>query len=317
VSVLQTAEEAADASSEYATRLHAAGNLSDLGLARELALFEEARVARELSEAALIAPRENLRRLLGVEGGATLDTPLILPALPEARVSSEGLEALALTKRLDLQALGKEIEAFEQALSLARFYQWVPFVEVGISAAREVDGGWVVGPQFALEIPIFDQGQAQVARIEAMLRERMRAHEALTLDIRRDVRIQSEAVRAARADRYRATLIPLRERIVRLTNQEYNFMLVGAFELLSAKRDEIATYREYVGALRSYWSSRARLQSALGGLPAPVAALERPIETSSESTEMDHMTHDGNHSPPESEEKRSPGHEHHHEGHQQ
>lgn len=314
VSVLRTIEETTSLSSDYATRLHEAGNISDLALARERALYEEARVAREIAEAAGVAPHEQLVRLLGLDRALRLETSETLPPLPRERVATEGLEGLAISNRLDLQALAKEIDAFEQALSLSRFYRWIPFVEAGVSAEREVEGGWVIGPQLALEIPIFDQGQAQVARFESMVRERKRAHEALSLDIRRDVRIHAEALRAAHAvaRNYLRTLIPLRERIVRLTHQEYNFMLVGAFELLSAKRDEIESYQHYVEALRGFWTTRARLRGALGG----VLPLREPGQEEPEPAQPDEMEmHGHDHGSMTMPEKKPAGGEMHHHGH--
>ncbi len=42
-------------------------------------------------------------------------------------------------------------------------------------------------------------------------------------------------------------------------------MLIGAFELLSAKRDEIDAYKGYVDALRDFWIASADLREAVGG----------------------------------------------------
>lgn len=290
-SVLETTERAAAASSEYAKRLHMAGNISDLELAREQALYQETRIARDIAKADTAAPREQLIRLLGLDDEMSFESPRTLPALPGEAVVSRGLEALAIDARLDLRALEMEIEAFERALSVARFYRWIPFVEVGVSAERETEGGWVVGPVLALEIPIFNQGQVQLARFESLLRERKRERESLLLDIRRDVRIHREALQSARtlAGTYLRTVIPLQERIVQLTQQEFNYMLVGAFELLSAKRDEIAAYRDYVEALGSYWTSRAMLKGALG-VEIPVMAVP-DMDPEPTSMQQRHQTH--------------------------
>ena len=313
LSVLRTTQQAAAASSEYAARLHAAGNISDLALARERALYEETRVARDIAEANSAAPRERLIRLLGLSDNTSLETPETLPGVPRETLVVEGLEAHAIGNRFDLRALELEIDAFERALSAARLYRWIPFVEVGVSAERETEGGWVVGPVLALEIPIFDQGQVQVARFESMVRERKRAHEALLLDIRHDVRVQREALRAARAlsESYLDTVIPLRERIVQLTQQEFNFMLVGAFELLSAKRDEIAAYRDYVEALKDYWTSRAMLTSALGG-PLPVTTTDEIDSEPATPQEMQAPMHEHmGHAMPDSKPNPPAPHQHH------
>jgi cobalt-zinc-cadmium efflux system outer membrane protein len=42
-------------------------------------------------------------------------------------------------------------------------------------------------------------------------------------------------------------------------------MLVGAFELLEAKREESAAAAEYVEALHEYWLARVDLAQAIGG----------------------------------------------------
>jgi cobalt-zinc-cadmium efflux system outer membrane protein len=57
----------------------------------------------------------------------------------------------------------------------------------------------------------------------------------------------------------------LRQRIVTLSQQHYNFMLIGTFELLAAKRDEIESYRGHVDAVAEYWRLRSELERAVGG----------------------------------------------------
>jgi cobalt-zinc-cadmium efflux system outer membrane protein len=60
-------------------------------------------------------------------------------------------------------------------------------------------------------------------------------------------------------------VIPLRETTVELTQQELNYMLVGAFELIQAKQAEYDAYQEYVEAVRDYWIARTELERAVGG----------------------------------------------------
>jgi cobalt-zinc-cadmium efflux system outer membrane protein len=64
---------------------------------------------------------------------------------------------------------------------------------------------------------------------------------------------------------------------VALTLREYNYMLVGAFELLGARRDELTAYGESLAARRDAWIARSELELALGRrLPPPAAGDERP-----------------------------------------
>ena len=96
----------------------------------------------------------------------------------------------------------------------------------------------------------------------------------------------------------------------KLTQEEYNFMLVGAFELLSAKRDEIEAYKGYVEGLRGFWTARAMLRSALGGVLPVVMAKEAEPEP---PTEIDarRSGHEG-HSVPTPSQAKPEDHQHHH-----
>jgi len=65
--------------------------------------------------------------------------------------------------------------------------------------------------------------------------------------------------------------LPLRERIVDLTLQKYNYMLVGTFDLLMAKQREFDDYQKYIETLRDYWIIRTDMARAAGGrMPAEV-----------------------------------------------
>jgi cobalt-zinc-cadmium efflux system outer membrane protein len=66
-------------------------------------------------------------------------------------------------------------------------------------------------------------------------------------------------------DHYKRVILPLKQRIVALTLEKYNYMLVGTFDLLTAKQQEFNAYAKYLEAVRDYWVIRADLGRALGG----------------------------------------------------
>ena len=70
----------------------------------------------------------------------------------------------------------------------------------------------------------------------------------------------------ARAEYYRDVIVPRRTRIVELTKLEHNAMLVGVFQLLQAKQNEMQARRDFIEAQREYWSARTDLDRALQGL---------------------------------------------------
>lgn len=286
--VLGQIADAADASREFARRLHEAGNLSALDLANEQSLYEQARLehARSMAEAA--DRRERLNAQLGLWGPQTGWSAVTrLPALPVHDPDLGELESLAVRQRLDLAAAAKEVEAISMAAGLQRNWKWLLTTEVGVNGGRDTDGQWVVGPEVSVELPIFDQRQAEIARLDAALLASEAHLEGLAIQTRADVRRLRGRLVATRyeVEHLRDTVLPLRERITALTLEEYNFMLVDTFALLAAKREEIAAERAYLDGLRDYWIVRAELERAVGGRLPDGSATNSPVPPGEPATQ--------------------------------
>jgi cobalt-zinc-cadmium efflux system outer membrane protein len=273
---------AAGNSFELAQRLHSAGNISDLQLITENAHFEQSRLELARSETALLDAREQLTRLMGLWGPQTnWRLPEQLPDMPSDEIPLEHLESTAIENRLDLAAERKAVEAIAQAMGITIDWRWVGHVEVGISTERETDRTWVTGPSLAIELPIFNQRQADIARLEAQLRRSQKRLTAQAIDIRSEVRSLRNRLIMQRnlVDHYRGTVLPLREQIVDLTLKNYNYMLTGAFNLIMAKQQEFEAYQKYLEAIRDYWMIRADMQRSLGGQLPTHAQSEHVIGT--------------------------------------
>jgi cobalt-zinc-cadmium efflux system outer membrane protein len=264
---LRAIDEANRVSVEYAVGLNAAGNLSDRDLASQQSLREETHLRVLEAQAEVVEARVRLARLLAAQPEEdSWRVPEKLPSLPPSDPAAEALALQAADERLDVLAARATADAFGQALDLARHWRWIPLLEVGVSSERQPEGGWNVGPSLSLELPIFQQGQTNVARLEAALRRSERELEAVRVNARFDVREAAARLAGARtrAERLRDHSIPTRERLVELTQQEFNYMLVGAFDLLIAKRDELGTYRAYLDAIRDYWVAFSDLEAGAG-----------------------------------------------------
>ncbi|MBT8331090.1 MAG: TolC family protein, partial [Deltaproteobacteria bacterium] len=179
----------------------------------------------------------------------------------------EQLESMAIENRLDLAAERKAVEALAQVLGITIDWRWMGQIEVGVSTERETDQTWVTGPSLAIELPIFNQRQADIARLEAQLRRSQKRLTAQAIEIRSEVRSLRNRLIMQRniVNHYRRTVLPLREQIVDLTLKNYNYMLTGAFDLLIAKQQEFSAYQNSVEAIRDYWIIRADMQRSLGG----------------------------------------------------
>jgi cobalt-zinc-cadmium efflux system outer membrane protein len=130
----------------------------------------------------------------------------------------------------------------------------------------------LVGPTVDLELPIFDQGQARGARLLAQVRQARAREEELAVNVRSEVRTLRNRLLSVRsvAEHYKKVVLPLRERVVKESQLRYNSMLLGVFQLLAARRDEIDAYRDYIDSIREYWITRAELERAAGGSLLPL-----------------------------------------------
>jgi cobalt-zinc-cadmium efflux system outer membrane protein len=190
-----------------------------------------------------------------------------LPELPVEDVTLEHLESLAISRRLDLGAAHEDAQAVSHALAMAKNYRWLGATSVGAEYERAPEGFSVAGPSAGIEVPLFDQKQAFIARLEGQLRASLAREKALAVNVRSEVRAARSRVMATRAvvERYAQLVVPLRQRVVALTQEQYNAMLLGTYQLLQAKQAEVTAYREFIEALRDYWVARADLERATGG----------------------------------------------------
>ena len=290
--------EVNEAAADVAKRQHDAGNISELELQNQQAAYAHARLDLARAQTQLRADREKLNRLLGLWGAQTAwQAAGALPPLPEKELPVENVEALAVSQRLDLAASRHQVANVQSALKLKKSVRWLPAVDIGVNAEHETDHTWLIGPTLSLEIPVFDQGQAEVARLASEYRRAARNFEALAVNIRSEVRENRDALIAARdvVEYSQRVLLPQRQRILRETLLQYNAMQLGNAVLLSAKEREALAERESIEALRDYWIARAELERAVGGSlnreassPKPPAP---PAKSNSTTPQEQHHQH--------------------------
>lgn len=272
----QTVVETAAAAADLSQRQFDAGNISTLDRSAERATFEQAKLDLARAEVELFEGRERINLLLGLWGGATTwNFADSLPALPPGDPPLEHLEALAIRQRFDVAAARRQAHLFARAVGMARSTRLFGRIEIGVDVHRDPDGPRVLGPNLVIDLPIFDQRQAAIARLEAQQRQQERRLLGVSIEVRSEVRLAEARIRANRQAvvQYRDVLVPLRKELVDQALLHYNGMFIGLFQLLMAKQGEVDARRGYLESLRDYWTARAELARAVGGgLPRPVAA---------------------------------------------
>ena len=256
------------ASLDLAQRQHEAGNITDLALAQQQSSYSRSRLDVALTEAEIRRNREKLNLLLGLWGTDT-DWQISgeLPQVPSSDLPMRGLERLAISQRLDLQADYLQVTSQVKNLGLTKSFRLVGALDFGVNSERETDSQTRTGPSFAIELPIFNQGQARIARSEAALRQAQDKFEALAIDVRSEIRQLRDELASKRAIArfYQDELLPGQRQILNESLLNYNAMEIGNFELFTTKAEEARTEREYIDAVRDYWITRAELERAVGG----------------------------------------------------
>lgn len=264
--------EAASIAADLADRQQVRGTLPDMDADRHRVLRDEAFLARDRSRLESTAAVERLVRALGVFGAeARLRVPDELPALPASEATPEDAEARAVGRRVDLERARVEVIATRLEAGLAADERLLPDLEAGVSYERERGGERTTGPSVAVPLPLSGKEAAHAASTLALARGAEDRLHDLAVRIRSEARESVEAVAVARAavERLRDGILPRRAAMVEEAQRLYNGMLIGVYDLLGEKREELRARREMVEALRDYWLARLRLDEALGGGTVP------------------------------------------------
>ncbi|MDP9174729.1 MAG: TolC family protein [Planctomycetota bacterium] len=260
--------QASDAGAELAQKLHDAGNISDLDLVSQQAVDQQSKIDLADAQAELLDQREMLGSLMSVSD-AQLEWKAQgnLADPPTDDVLPKDLEAAALNQRLDLASAASEVQADAQILGIAKDLRFLQQGTIGVDTEKTPDGQRVTGPTLSIPIPLMDTGQAGIMRNKARFEQASQHYTALAMQIRSDVRrlrARMESARA-RAGMIRTTLLPLEQQVVDESLRFYNGMLLGTFQLLTVRQNQINVQQQYIQSLRDYWIARAELLQAAGG----------------------------------------------------
>jgi cobalt-zinc-cadmium efflux system outer membrane protein len=272
-----TTAGAARASAALMRQFKEAGNVDALELAMNEAQASQAALDDESAAADAVSARSALNERMGLAAGTPWRLTSLRSPVPQED-ALEGLQQRAADHRADLESDRRAVALLEDALGVARTYRFVGDVEVGVQYERDTDRAKLIGPSFALQVPLFQQGQASVLHAEAMLDQARAQARATEIAVSNAVFAANDRVRAARrrVERLHDETIPLREKIVACTQERQNYMLIGVFDLLRAKEDEYAAYQQYIEAVRDYWLARVDLARAVGARLLSDAAIGAP-----------------------------------------
>lgn len=161
-------------------RALAQGNVTLEQAGADQAALAAIRTQQGIAERAALQAERGLHALVGIRPEVTvLLQPLTPPVIPDRAQVVAAAGRLAQT-RPDLRALQEGYRSEEAQVRIAVLSQF-PNIIVGITRARDVSDVHTTGVTVALDLPLFDRGQGDMA-IKGATREQLRAEYQARLD---------------------------------------------------------------------------------------------------------------------------------------
>lgn len=276
-----------------------AANELDANLARTLVL--DAELSAESARLSGANARRSLAELLGITANADELTLLDgLPRVPPRTPDPEVMIELACAYRLDMQA-AREAVAVAEAQLEEEYRRVFPTLEVGVTMEREerrreggrklladtarasvANGGLtapdiqpksergqsmatVIGPSIELELPVFDQNQAQIAKARYAYDKAVKEAEAVRRAAHQEVRGAVDQARSAWqiARTSRDEALPLAQANVELSREAYRAGQASFLAVLEAQRLALDSRRRSAEAEQAAATSVVQIERTM------------------------------------------------------
>lgn len=246
----------------------------------------EQQIATEEARLELLERKRRLSGLLGLDirpGEIRLADSL--PTAVKGTISEERVLELARAHRLDLEASREVVESATEKVELERRL-FLRSVAPGVGLESSGTSDVAIGPALDVELPIFDQNQAGIAKAELRLEQASKSLEALELAVTREVRaacdrfLSAVEVLALYSDR----LMPLQRENLELSQESFRLGRTGFLSVLQAERSYVAARRSYTEQLEVFALTLPELER-VSGQPLSSVLLPSGPESSTQDPE--------------------------------
>ncbi len=252
-----------------------AGNISELEEAQHIAfakmvVLELAKIDNELRQARLA-----LVRLLGFAGQEVpFQIAAKLPLLPKTLPDLESLKALAKEQRPDILARKQKLLSHHHELEVAKLGLF-PRLDLGFHIDRDPEGNLGMGPVIQIQLPFLGHQSVAVAKAKAEINVSQQSLQALETNTPNELEgLYQQMVQANQIVRlYDNEILPLQDKIMKESLKQYNFMLLGNYQLFLFRQNQINARKDAILARRDYWIAYAELENLLG---APISHADTP-----------------------------------------
>lgn len=245
------------------------GNINPLKAIEKKIAYEQANVHFIDLEVALFSKAEKLNRLLGLDFNETSCWKITGdPNFDDdfQNFSILQLKEAAIKNRPDLETKRREIYALAQESKLKEWWAYGN-IRVGVSQEKETDGVTVTGPAVELELPVYNNGQAERIKHAAKIEKAQMELLVKAIEVCSEVRenFNTALKFQEKLNIYNEKILPIFKEKIALSQKDYNSMALGIFDLLELKEEEIKAKIERTNTLKDYLSSKVELIYSLGG----------------------------------------------------
>ena len=268
---LVQAVDAADTSAKLAKQLADTGAMNKLDLAREQVFHAELAAQLDGARQRAASERERLIRAIGVGAEEKrLSLPHAVPSVPNRPREVSDVEIAAVRRRIDVQIARLDVTVLAKSYGLTKVTRFINLLDVTPVARSQREAGMAGtggGVDVELQIPIFDFGEVRVRQAGETYMQAVNRLSEKAVNARSEARQAYGAYRAAFAvaDRYRKTILPLRQTISDEAALRYGAMQIDVFGLLTEARQSIAANIAAIEAQRDFWLADVALAAAIVG----------------------------------------------------
>jgi len=280
-----------EASAYTAQALYDAGNIPMLDVNREKLFAAQMEAQRIQAQRHLNMTKRRLIQAMGLPpektGSVKLEGRLRTPDKSElGALPVQGV----MDRNLELKHREAIIQAAGARLGLDNVMSFVGDVEIEGEIERH-DGAFEYAGGIGFELPIFNFGQGKREANRARMEMMAQRYEASMYSLDTTSKILYDELASARDGvlLQRQKVLPLSQKVLQGMQLDYNAMQIGVFDLLAAKREQLAVGISYIEAVEDYWKTRAAYEYLLaGGTPDIEMTSHADMSTSSHSREGDH-----------------------------
>ena len=268
VALAEAKQALANTRREVARQLYTADEVDLQRVSLEEQAYLNARADVETTKADLVSTGETLRLRVGLQNLDRMNIPqtaiqdLYLPNFDAASM-------VTLEWRPDLIAARANIGHLEALKRQQKRGSVIGSAEAGVELERE-DGENFVGPSVSLQLPVFDQGQAQIARADALLKQANHNLEQSKLQALTELKTAFANVEAARSvtSLQEGQQMSAANANLQLTEQLFDIGETDIFAVFDARTNLLDSKSSVIDARLALRHARYAVNDAMGGIPA-------------------------------------------------